>query len=343
MISIIVPAFNAEETLRACLTSVCASDYGDFEVIVVDDHSTDNTRAIARSMPCRLIETSVNGGAAAARNTGAAAASGSTLFFVDADIAIRPGSVSRVVTVFAEHPAIAAMFGSYQVATPPADFFSQYKNLLHHYTHQTSSPRAKTFASGFGAVRADVFKVLGGFDPSRRFLEDIEFGYRMHRAGYRVMLDRQLQVTHLKRYTLASLVRSDFFGRAVPWTRLMLEKRVFQNDLNTRLNNIVSVPISMVILAAPFALVSVWICAVVAISMVLFVALNRGFLTFLLRTKGLRFAIGGALMMWFAYLYSALGAMVGLAVYAWERCAMNRAPNARDASVVRRRGGDLPS
>jgi GT2 family glycosyltransferase len=343
MISIIVPAFNAAETLRACLIGACASDYPDFEVIVVDDHSTDDTRAIARSMPCTLLETPVNRGAATARNTGAAAATGSILFFVDADVAIQPESIRRIIAVFAEHPELAAMFGSYQAETPAADFFSQYKNLLHHYTHQISSPQAKTFASGFGAVRKDVFKTLGGFDESQRFLEDIEFGYRMHRAGYRVMLDRQLQVTHLKRYTLASLVRSDFFGRAVPWTRLMLEKRVFQNDLNTRANNIVSVPVSILILAAPFALLSVRICALVAILMVLFVALNRRFLAFLLRKKGLRFAIGGAIMTWFAYLYSALGALVGLALYARDRWLKSATPSIRDGESIHRTGGDQSS
>jgi glycosyltransferase involved in cell wall biosynthesis len=340
MISIIVPAFNAAGTIGACLNSILGSDYDEFEIIVVDDHSTDATCAIARATSCTLIERSVNGGAAAARNTGAAAASGSVLFFVDADVAIEADSLRRVVTVLSEHPEIAAMFGSYQADTPAADFFSQYKNLVHHYTHQISSPQAKTFASGFGAVRAEVFTALGGFDPSQRFMEDIEFGYRMHRAGYQVMLDRRLQVTHLKSYTLASMVRSDFFGRAVPWTRLMLEKRIFQNDLNTRLNNLISVPVSVLILAAPLSLFSAWFGAFTAILMVLFLLLNRQFLAFLVRKKGWRFAIGGALMTWFAYLYSALGALVGLTGYAWDRWVKSSAP---DTATVRSRGGDLQS
>lgn len=343
MISVIIPAFNAEGTLGACLSSVFASDFIDFEVIVVDDHSSDNTRAIARKMPCTLIEKSINEGAAAARNAGAAVALGSILFFVDADVVIQADSLRRVIAVLAERSDIAAMFGSYQAETTAADFFSQYKNLLHHYTHQISRPDAKTFASGFGAVRAEVFNGLGGFDPGQRFLEDIEFGYRMYRAGYRIFLDKQLQTTHCKRYTLASLVRSDFFGRAVPWTRLMLEKRIFQNDLNTRANNILSIPVSMLILAAPLALRFTWIGVVVAMATVLFVALNYRFLAFLLRKKGLRFALGGAVMTWFAYLYSTLGAMVGLAGYAWDRWFKNSEPSVPDASAIRRRRGDLSS
>jgi len=318
-ISVIVPAYNASETLDTCLRSVFASSFKDFEIIVVDDHSTDDTSAIARSMPCKLIEKSVNSGAAAARNAGAVFASAPILFFLDADIALEVESLQRVMTVFAERPGLAAIFGSYRAETPVMNFFSQYKNLLHHFTHQTSSPDAKTFASGFGAVRADLFNSLGGFNPGQRFLEDVEFGYRMHQAGYRILLDRQLQFTHYKRYTLASLIRSDFFGRAVPWTRLMLEKRIFQNDLNTRVSNVVSVPVSMMILAAPLALLSERFAAVVVLSMLALVALNHRFLKFLLKKKGLRFAIGGALMTWFAYLYSGLGALVGLAEFARSR------------------------
>ncbi len=341
MISVIVPAFNAAATLSTCLRSVFASDYRDFEVIVVDDHSTDDTRAVARALPCLLIEGTVNGGPAAARNAGAAAAAGSILFFLDADISIQPDSLRRIVTVLDEHPDLAAVFGSYQAETPAADFFSQYKNLLHHYTHQISSPEAKTFASGFGAVRTEVFNALKGFDPRRRFLEDIEFGYRMHLAGYRVMLDRQLQLTHHKRYTLASLTRSDFFGRAVPWTRLMLEKRIFQNDLNTRINNIASLPVSFLILAAPLALISAWAARLVAVSVVIFVLLNYRFLAFLLRKKGLRFALGGAVMTWFACVYSGVGALVGLAGYALER-RRTLEPSVRRSPAVPGRTGDLP-
>jgi glycosyltransferase involved in cell wall biosynthesis len=341
MISVIVPAFNAAETLSTCLRSVFASDYTDFEVIVVDDHSTDDTPVVARSLPCMLIERPENGGAAAARNAGAAAASGSILFFVDADISIQPESLRRIVSVFAEYPDLAAVFGSYQAETPAQDFFSQYKNLLHHYTHQISSPQAKTFASGFGAVRTDVFNALRGYDPNQRFLEDIEFGYRMYLAGYPTLLDRQLQFTHHKRYTLASLARSDFFGRAVPWTRLMLEKRIFQNDLNTRTNNIVSIPVSFLILAAPLSLVSRWVAGLVILSVVLLILLNRRFLAFLLRKKGLRFALGGAGMTWFAYIYSGLGALVGLVGYALERGKILE-PVARKSSAVAARTSDLP-
>jgi glycosyltransferase involved in cell wall biosynthesis len=331
MISVIIPVFNGERTLGSCLGCLFASDYQDFEAIVVDDHSSDNSRALARLLPCRLIELPRNGGAAAARNAGAAAAYGSILFFLDADILVRPDSLGRVAALFSERPDLAALFGSYQAETIPSDFFSQYKNLLHHYTHQTSRAEATTFASGFGAVRAEVFAELNGFDPARRFLEDIELGYRMCSKGHRVLLDKQLQMTHCKRYTFGGLIRSDFFGRAIPWTALMLESRTFHNDLNTRINNLLSVPVSTLILAAPLSVRFPWIGVASLLLIVLLIALNYRFLSFLFCKRGALFALEAVAMTWFAYLYSGLGALVACASYGRRRFVERLKARACDA------------
>ncbi len=141
----------------------------------------------------------------------------------------------------------------------------------------------------------------------------------MHSAGHRIWLDKQLQLTHCNRYTFASLVRSDFFGRAIPWAHLMLKRRIFQNDLNTRLSNVVSVPVSVLLLAAPLSIRSAWVGTVALTLIMLFLVLNRGFLKFVLWQRGWRFTLEAAVMTWFAYLYSALGALAGFAGYLRER------------------------
>ena len=70
------------------------------------------------------------------------------------------------------------------------------------------------------AIRRDVFLALEGFDELYRdaSIEDIELGYRLRRKGYRISLDRTLEVTRLKRWTAASLLLSDIGRRAVPWS-----------------------------------------------------------------------------------------------------------------------------
>lgn len=286
----------------------------------MDDASTDKTAEIAAHFPCQLIRLTQNLGAAAARNLGARAAHGQILFFLDADIVMERDTVARILAVFAADPTLAALFGSYQKNTRPTNFFSQYKNLLHHYTHQISSTEAATFCSGYGAVRREVFCSLGGFNETHRALEDIELGYRMHRAGHRVQLLKDLQFTHLKTYTLASLVYSDVMHRAAPWTRLMLEQQVFRNDLNTRLNNMLSVILSYVLL---LALLWVWFVPLGGLGVLglvgLIVALNIDFLTFVTRERGWLFGAQTAVMSWFFYIYNGIGLLIGVGAFARER------------------------
>src|SRR3989344_8458689 len=95
MISIIVPVYNDQVFLEKCLTSIFSSDYKDFEVIVVDDHSKDNSVNIAKKFPCKIIELKTNEGVANARNQGADTAKGDILVFFDSDIMIEKDTLSK--------------------------------------------------------------------------------------------------------------------------------------------------------------------------------------------------------------------------------------------------------
>jgi glycosyltransferase involved in cell wall biosynthesis len=312
-LSVIVPVYNGEATIRQCLERVYASAFREFEVIVVDDHSTDGTAGIVRSFPCQLINCPANLGPGYARNLGAACASGRILYFLDADVLVNSDTFGQAVDALRCHPECSAMFGSYQRNTPADNFFSVYKNLLHHYTHQTSKEEAASFCGGVGVIRRDAFFAVRGFDPKYRFMEDVELGCRLYRAGHRIWLNKELQVTHLKHYTFTGLIRSDMIGRAIPWTRIMLDSRLIRNDLNTRAHNVVSVPLSFLLLA-PLVIPRLLpvpglpLCVTAAAG---FVALNRGFLAFTWRERGFLFLMGAILMCWFGYLYSGVGALLG--------------------------------
>jgi GT2 family glycosyltransferase len=289
----------------------------DFEVIVVDDRSTDGTAEIVRSFSCRLLTSAERRGAAAARNLGVKHAAGSLIYFLDADILIEPDTLDRIVEAFDRHPEVSAIFGSFGKNTVPQNFVSVYKNLLHHYTHQNSNQKAATFCGGFSGIRRDVFEDLGGFDPAYPFMEDVELGCRLYRKDYRIWLNPTLQATHCKHYTLAGLVKSDFFGRAIPWTRIILEQRVFRNDLNTRIHNVLSVPLAFLLPAGLlYPAFRHWLALPLAVA---FVALNRGFLGLVRRERGLWFASRAALLCWFSYLYSGVGALLGSAIFLRDR------------------------
>ena len=84
---------------------------------------------------------------------------------------------------------------------------------------------------------------MGGFSASykRPSIEDIELGMRLHSAGHRIMLNKRIQVTHLKRWTLWSIVKTDVLDRGIPWTELMLREGSMPNDLNTKVSQRISV------------------------------------------------------------------------------------------------------
>ena len=311
---------NSAATLAPCLRAVLAALPPGAEVIVVDDGSTDGSYEIARGFPVRRVRLAETRGAAHARNVGIAYARAPLCFFLDSDIVVRPDTLALALRIMTEDPGLAGLFGSYGPETPHLNIFSQYKNLIHHYTHQTSSDYPGTFCSGFGAIRKNVFRQLGGFDGYRRRLEDIELGYRLYLAGYRVRLVKEMQVTHLKRYTLLSLVKSDLLGRAVPWTELMLRYKIFRFDLNLKPHNALSAIVALGLLfALPAAFLVEACCLALPLLLICFFWLNRKFFDFVLETGGLSLMLSVIALSWLTYLLSVLGAAIG--AFQWARKA----------------------
>lgn len=236
MISVIIPNYNGLSTLKRCLDAVLSSNYPTYECIVVDDGSTDNSFEIARDLATQVVK--VEGGPKGpghARNLGARAASGEIVFFVDADVIICPDTLRKVAASFAGSSALAAIFGSYDDQPGDGYFLSQYKNLFHHFVHQQANEYSGSFWSGCGAIRREIFLDIGGFDTLKYpnpSIEDIELGRRLIQKGHKILVNKSIQVKHLKRWTLLNLVKTDVFDRGVPWTQLVVEDRKIPNDLN---------------------------------------------------------------------------------------------------------------
>jgi glycosyltransferase involved in cell wall biosynthesis len=244
LISVIVPVRNSPDQLRQCLERLFASTYPRFEVIVVDDASTDGmTAKVADHLGARLLCLEENVGPARARNRGAALARGEILFFLDADVCAYPETLQQVADSFAQDPGLDAVFGSYDALPDAGNVVSMYRNLFHHFVHQDSHEQATTFWSGCGAIRKKVFEKMNGFSASygRPSIEDIELGRRLHKAGHRIRLNKAIQVTHLKRWSLWSMIKTDVMDRGIPWTELVLREGSMPNDLNLKYSQRISV------------------------------------------------------------------------------------------------------
>ena len=320
MISVVVPVRNDPGHLRSCLEGLAASRRADDEVIVVDDASTDDSPAVAASLGARVLRMDRRAGPAAARNRGAEVARGEHLFFVDADVVVHPETVGQVAAAFAADPTLDALFGSYDRRPGEDNFLSQYKNLFHHFVHQAGSAEASTFWSGCGAIKRKVFLEMGGFDTSygRPCIEDIELGVRLRRAGRRIALRKEIQASHLKRWTLPGIVRSDVWDRGVPWTELILREGRLPDDLNLKLSQRLSAVLAYALAATlvaaawrPFGFgLGAWL-AVAAALLLAIVGINRRFYAFFARERGLLFALRVVPLHVLYYLYSGVALAIG--------------------------------
>lgn len=317
-ISVIIPVHNGGENFVQCLLALTNAEPPPTEIIVVTDRDTDGSGQRARQLGARVTSTSARRGPARARNLGAKLAQGDILFFVDADVVVRPDAVAQIATTMGQEPDLAALIGSYDDAPGALNFLSQYKNLLHHYVHQTSSEEASTFWGACGAIRRQLFLDLGGFDPvfSRPSIEDIELGYRLKRESYRIRLDKSLQVKHLKRWDAILLTKTDFVYRALPWTELIMRERLLRPDLNLGYASRASVVLAYAFLAGSIgALMWPGLLVMAGLAALSLVVINIPLYRFFYRKRGLWFSLRAIPWHWFYYSYSGLAFVVGAIGY----------------------------
>jgi GT2 family glycosyltransferase len=301
-ISVIIPTYFGGSGLVQCVRSVLDELGSGDEIVVVADGESDRAWEGLAGPNVRVLVNPTRRGPAYARNRGAEAARGDLLFFVDADCVVAPGTLSQVRRAF-EDTTLSALIGSYDDAPAHPSFPSQYRNLLHHYTHQRSRDEIRTFWAACGAVRQKAFFAVGGFDERYEWpcVEDIDLGYRLSDAGHRIRIVKDLQVKHLKEWTAASIVRTDVLLRAAPWTELLLRRGIVEDNLNTSKRSRVS--LATVATALGLGLLSVPLLAAGSVGLAggaalgaatwtgAAVAFNRPFYRFLRERRGRRFAL----------------------------------------------------
>ena len=321
-VSVIIPVYNGGQNFRKCIASVKTLFPSPSEVIVVGDGDTDGSSQLAEELGITVLRFPSPGGPARARNFGASRANADILFFVDADVTLCSDAIDQVAMVFNREPDLTALLGSYDDTPGEANFLSQYRNLLHHYVHQNGREEASTFWGACGAIRRDVFLTIGGFDETyiKPSIEDIELGYRLKKAGHTIRLCKSLQVKHWKRWTVVSMLRADFFQRALPWTQLIHRNRGFVNDLNIDTSGRASVILTFAFLSA--LLLSPWrpilLVGAAVIGLLLFI-LNVRLYRFFLEKRGLRFAVQAIPWHWFYFVYSGVAFAAGTLIHFVDR------------------------
>lgn len=317
-ISLIIPVHNGGIAFSRCLESLTSSSRIPDEVIVVADGETDGSWRSAEAMGADVIRLAESGGPARARNQGAWHATGDIFFFVDADVSVHPDTIARVEQEFLNSPNLDALIGSYDDEPGADNFLSQYKNLFHHYTHQTASENASTFWGACGAIRRSKFEAVGGFDEKYRSpcIEDIELGYRLKQSGHTIRLCKDIQVKHLKKWEPYSLLRAEIVYRALPWSHLILQSRRLDADLNLSHANRLSVLLAFGLVGSAIGIsVVTWLAGVTLVCGLGLLVVNWPVYRFFYIKRGLKFTLQMIPWHWLYFLYGGSAFAVALVRY----------------------------
>ena len=327
--TVIVPAYNPGEDLEHCLEALTRSTYTHFDVLVVDDGSTESIKPLVERFGYRYLRIEGPGGPARARNRGVEQVETEYVIFIDADVCVHPDTIERFIRVFTEDADLAAVIGTYDDAPADPGFLSQYRNMFHHYTHCQSAGPVTTFWSGCGAMRRDIFIKYGGFDEQRYrrpAIEDIELGTWIAADGGRIVLDPTIQCKHLKHWSFSNMIKTDVCQRGMPWIDLMLRSGKAVNTLNVTWSQRLSV--GLVFAACAFAVLAIWWpsaligTAVAAITVTL---VNIKLYQFFMSRRGLWFAAKSLLLHWLYFGCCGVSFIAGTArFYASSRRASSR-------------------
>ncbi|TMA39688.1 MAG: glycosyltransferase family 2 protein [Deltaproteobacteria bacterium] len=323
-VSVVIPVYNAAATLAECLTRLFQSTFFDFEVVLVDDGSTDQSAAIAANFPVRVVPTEGRVGPAAARNIGARAAQGALLFFIDSDVMVAPDTLARLAERYARGD-VEGLIGVQAAAMRHRDLVSQYKNLWMRWTYARQTGDVPLFYTTAAAIQRDAFVRAGGFDEGygNPNVEDTAFGQKLARLGIRIRVQPELEVEHVKRYSLAGLLRTDFL-RAVALTRLKLRHRadLARNNTSVPGSYMASVPVAVAGTGALGAGVVLGLPALAVVALVALGAatvLNANFLGAIRTSEGWGRALAAAPLLWLELVVVGVGSGVGLLTYALGR------------------------
>jgi glycosyltransferase involved in cell wall biosynthesis len=233
LVSVIIPNYNGGKTIGKCLEATLASRHPNFEVIVVDDHSQDNSVEIISQYPCKLVRLDRHRGAAAARNMGVRHGRGGTLFFTDADCLLQDDALALAAESLAAEGPSAIVGGTYTLTPYDRRFCSRFQSVFINFFETRHAPGADYVATHALAMNAEVFRGSRGFaEDGMPILEDVEFSHRMRRAGCRLVMNPAIQVRHVFDYSLSRSLRNAFV-KAKFWTCYAIRNRDLLADSGT--------------------------------------------------------------------------------------------------------------
>jgi cellulose synthase/poly-beta-1,6-N-acetylglucosamine synthase-like glycosyltransferase len=194
MITVVIPAYNAEATLPACLSALRLQSQPADEILVVDDGSSDDTALVARRLGAAVSQQQ-HQGPAEARNLGIQLARGEIVLFTDADCEPCLDWVEQMVQPLAD-PTVSGVKGVYRTRQKQVVARLVQCEFAERYGLLDRSPTIDFVDTHAAAFRTSALREVGGFNPTFIGNEDVDLSYRLAQAGYRLVFNRRAVVYH---------------------------------------------------------------------------------------------------------------------------------------------------
>ncbi len=197
-VTIIIPVWNRKEDLKNVLESLKKQSYKDFEIIVVDDNSTDGTIELVENeyKYVKLIKNKENMGPAYARNKGIINSNGKYIWFLDSDsIVVNEGCLKKLVYICEKRKNIGCIGGCYN----KKGFINIIKKGRGNYLPISSKPilvKCDFVETANCFIKKKLLEQIGGFDPNYSLLEDTDLCFKIIKRGYSIVIDYRITVLH---------------------------------------------------------------------------------------------------------------------------------------------------
>jgi glycosyltransferase involved in cell wall biosynthesis len=324
-ISVVIPNRNGAATIGRCLGAALASDYGRFEVVVVDDASEDGSAEIVERFPCKLVRLGRHGGVSRARNAGARASSGELLLFVDNDCLLGRETLSIANASYGDRKD-RVLGGTYTPTPDDGDFFSAFQSVfVNHFETRSAVP--DYVAAHAMVIDAGLFARSGGFVEDSFIgvaasVEDVELCHRLRRSGCELVMNPDLQVKHVFRFSLRRSLRNAV-RKSGYWTMYSLANRDLLADSGAASlvlkATVLSFLVQAILLGWSAVSRSMWPLVPVLPLLALGLWTSRGLIRAWSRARGPRFA--ALATAYYLTLYAAatgLGAAAGAVRFLWS-------------------------
>jgi len=319
LVTVIIPVYNAEYCIERCLESLFSSEYKNFEVLVVDDCSTDGTIELAEKFDCRIIRQSSNSGAAAARNLGSSEAAGEILFFLDADVFIQSQTLDIVVENLVGDKPASAVIGVYTKVQETKGFYSQYQNLFTIFNHEKSGEYISWFWTAMGAVKKAAFDETGGFNEkyTGASAEDVELGYSLCLKGHKILYDNRIQGIHFHYHDLGSVLKNNF-KKSMALVELvwkMSKSDKFAHGFSDKRNLYALISTAIITISFFLIFLDIRFILLLCVALFFFVLVNLPFYRFLSQEKDFYFLLKTIALHYIIYLAVGIGSTIGTSRY----------------------------